>query len=160
MLTGEPFKLIELTRTAKQDAKIPSRVYAAVSPEDYPWLTEHRWALNIAGSHRLYAYTSVLDEKGKWKYMGMHRMIVMRAGILDEDEVPDHRNGYGLDNRRCNLRPASRALNGLNRYPFEVIHTEDPFPPPYAPPTGSLLPFGVAYSKRRKNGIGKGSQCH
>ena len=154
MLTGEPFKLIELRRTAGQRAKFSGPVYTAVSPEDFAALKEYRWALNISGIKRLYAFVNILDEKGKWKYMGMHRMVLKRAGIpIAEEEVVDHRNGYTLDNRRCNLRPASEALNRNNRYPFEVIHTNDPFPAPYAPATGPTLPPGAAYYFNREFGV-------
>jgi hypothetical protein len=153
VLTGEPFKLIELRRTAHQRAKIPSSVYTAVSPEDFQALKEYRWSLNISGIQRLYAYTSILV-KNKWKYVGMHRMILMRAGIpLADDEVVDHRNGYTLDNRRCNLRPASESVNRRNRHPFESLHTDEPFPPPYAPVTGPTLPPGADYYYNREFGV-------
>lgn len=109
MLTGEPFKLIELRRTVDQRMKIPGPVYAAVSPEDFGWLKEYRWSLNISGIKRLYAFTNV-----KGRYMGMARMILMRSTVLAEGEIADHRNGYTLDNRRCNLQPAS-GKRGLKR---------------------------------------------
>jgi hypothetical protein len=133
--------------------KIPCPVYAAVSLEDVKWLQEYRWSLNISGIKRLYAFTSVLDEKGRWRYMGMHRLILMRYSVLAEGEVPDHRNGYTLDNRRCNLRPASESLNARNRYPFESLHTDEPFPAPYAPPTGPLLPAGASYYYSKEYGV-------
>jgi hypothetical protein len=157
VLTGEPFKLIELRRTAGQRAKVPCKVYAAVSPEDFEWLKEYRWSLNISGIKRLYAFTNILV-RGKWKYIGMHRMIVKRTGPLADDEVADHRNGYTLDNRRCNLRPASEGLNRINRDPFEVIHSGEPFPPPYAPPTGPLLPVGGTYYFNREYGVWRMAQ--
>jgi len=153
MLTGEPFKLIELRRTAHQRMKISCSVYAAVSPEDFEWLREYRWSLNISGIKRLYAFTNVLDTKGKWRYMGMHRMIVLRSSVLTEEEVADHRNGYTLDNRRCNLKPASQSGNRKNRYPFESLHTDEPFPAPYAPATGPLLPSGAVYHYSKEYGV-------
>jgi hypothetical protein len=148
MLTGHPFKLIQL----RQNARVPWTAFTAVSPEDYGWLTEYRWSLNISGSNRLYAYTSIL-ENGKWRYIGMHRLIVQHNGTIADDEVADHRNGYTLDNRRCNLRPASEGVNRRNRYPFEPIQSDEPYPPPYAPPTGPLLPSGVAYYYNKEYGV-------
>ena len=41
----------------------------------------------------------------------MHREIVR----LEDNKVCDHINGNGLDNRKANLRPATRAQNGWNR---------------------------------------------
>jgi hypothetical protein len=35
--------------------------------------------------------------------------------ILSEAEFVDHVNGNGLDNRRANIRPATRSQNGANR---------------------------------------------
>jgi hypothetical protein len=39
----------------------------------------------------------------------MHRLL-----LSVESEI-DHANGNGLDNRRCNIRPATRSLNLANR---------------------------------------------
>jgi hypothetical protein len=43
----------------------------------------------------------------------MHRIIA----AADDDTCIDHINGDGLDNRRANLRPATRAQNAANRRP-------------------------------------------
>jgi hypothetical protein len=42
----------------------------------------------------------------------MHRFIL---GVTDPTQEVDHRNGYGMDNRRENLRLATRSQNGANR---------------------------------------------
>lgn len=42
-------------------------------------------------------------------------MIHMHRDILGIDGFVDHRNGDTLDNRRENLRPATRAQNAWNR---------------------------------------------
>tara|TARA_R100000234_G_C4975173_1_gene168114 strand:+ start:60 stop:977 length:918 start_codon:yes stop_codon:yes gene_type:complete len=46
----------------------------------------------------------------------MHRLIMSRmlGRELSQDEIIDHINGNGLDNRRCNLRLATRSQNAYN----------------------------------------------
>jgi hypothetical protein len=41
--------------------------------------------------------------------------VFMHREILDTEEEVDHKNGDGLDNRRANLRPASRSQNAQNQ---------------------------------------------
>ena len=43
--------------------------------------------------------------------MRMHRMLVN----CKDGDIIDHRNRNRVDNRRCNLRIATRQLNGMNR---------------------------------------------
>lgn len=50
------------------------------------------------------------------KHILLHRVILERVlgRVLAENEVPDHINGNGLDNRRENLRVATKAQNHQN----------------------------------------------
>lgn len=41
----------------------------------------------------------------------MHRVVA----LPDPEHLVDHRNGNGLDNRRCNLRTASNSQNQRNK---------------------------------------------
>ena len=88
------------------------RAWAIVDREDAD-LAELRWhALTSSTSDHVYAckYPGVL----------MHRIILLRilgGDVLHRSVLTDHKNGNGLDNRRANLRPATRSQNGANRGP-------------------------------------------
>jgi hypothetical protein len=76
--------------------------FALVDPDDpaEPWLVKwcatrnrYKWyAVRNAGDHRDY----------------LHRLL------MGDVERIDHRNGNGLDNRRCNLRSATNSQNMAN----------------------------------------------
>jgi hypothetical protein len=51
----------------------------------------------------------------------MHRLIAERMGISLLNEV-DHINGDRLDNRRCNLRPATGSQNTYNRQKYDALN--------------------------------------
>jgi hypothetical protein len=73
---------------------------ALIDDEDYEWLAGLRWHYANVG----YAKSSRLGY--------MHRLILC---ISDGTAVVDHVNGDKLDNRRCNLRIATRAQNVMNQ---------------------------------------------
>ena len=88
---------------ARGKAEIPlgnSDLVALVDTDDYDWLSKFSWTLN-QGRHA--------QRNGIY----MHREILGLARG-DKREV-DHKNGNGLDNRRANLRIATRSENMLNR---------------------------------------------
>lgn len=76
-----------------------------VDAEDYDFLTGYTWGPSVRkGSVKVAAMACV----GL-----MHRLIL---GLLSEDEIEvDHINRNPLDNRRCNLRLATRSQNKANR---------------------------------------------
>ena len=72
-----------------------------VDASDYEWLSEFRWYLNGP-----YACAAIGG-----KTVRMHRLIMGVEG----NALVDHKNRHGLDNRRANLRIATRSQNGGNQ---------------------------------------------
>ncbi len=98
---GYAFRRIALTRGQ----------YTIVDPEDYERLARYKWQA-MKSRHTFYASRySRRDKDGKRKCYMMHREILKPEG----NKLCDHINGNGLDNRKTNLRPATRAQNGWNR---------------------------------------------
>lgn len=75
--------------------------YAIIDSEDAPLIARHSWH---SFDHRYAA------RKGVGKQVFMHREI---ANTPEGCET-DHKNRNGFDNRRCNLRTASRSQNECN----------------------------------------------
>ena len=96
------------------------RAWAIVDREDAD-LAELGWYVHsIRNSGLMYArYRGgkpvTLSESFSARYM--HRIILWRklGGEVGPDALTDHANGDGLDNRRSNIRPATRSQNGANR---------------------------------------------
>lgn len=82
--------------------RIPvGNLFALVDDADYAWLSEYKWYPNC-NNHQIYAN---------------RRDGVMMHQLITGFDLTDHHNGDGLDNRRENLREASKALNGANQNP-------------------------------------------
>jgi AP2 domain/HNH endonuclease len=86
--------------------------YAVVDPDDYPRLSEHKWHVT-KNTHTLYAKRNPNKKKGTAPIY-MHRCVLK----VPPGMVVDHINHDGLDNRKANLRPATRAQN--NRHTKKV----------------------------------------
>jgi len=85
--------------------------YAIVDPEDYNRLSKYKWHCQ-KGSRTFYALRVVYKSKPeKNKIIWMHREILNTPDGM----FSDHINHNGLDNRKANLRLATKIQNSLNR---------------------------------------------
>ncbi len=82
--------------------------YAIVDGCDYTYLNQFKWHYNEGYAKRN------IGKRPNRRRLPMHRVILERMGYKDFIQ-PDHINGNGLDNRRCNLRPATASQNRCNR---------------------------------------------
>ena len=78
---------------------------AIVDVDDLPLVQGRRWRAEQKRAGQWYAYTQVDD-----KPVAMHRMLLAPP---DGTHI-DHIDNKGLNNRRSNLRPCSRAENMAN----------------------------------------------
>lgn len=79
---------------------------AIVDDEDFPLVSKYKWHLDSVG------YASArLPRKESGTSIRMHRLLIK----INAGEVSDHINGNRLDNRKANLRSATRSLNMINR---------------------------------------------
>lgn len=80
---------------------------ALVDEEDYDIVRVHKWLAHRDG-RTFYAERAVAREGGRQRTVRLHT-------FLTGWPLVDHRNGDGLDNRRANLRPATKSQNSANR---------------------------------------------
>lgn len=116
-LLGSDYNYLPLRVGPTLRKRFPSRMFAAVDVCDYAWLIRFHWLVTCDRGGRIYA---VADIGG---VVGMHRFILLTLNPHLRDRTAprfyaDHRNGYTLDNRRRNLRVASREENKANRWPY------------------------------------------
>lgn len=86
---------------------------ARVSPNDVALVSKYNWIAARTKGGLIYAQTTIPAAAGHRTILKMHRLIL---GAPPGSEV-DHENGDGLDNRRENIRLASRGQNCQNRRP-------------------------------------------
>jgi hypothetical protein len=107
-----------------------------VDDEDYDWLNEYSWHLRQNPKMGSAYPCASVKENGQWKEVPMHRMIL---GANDGDVV-DHVDMDKMNNRKENLRFATRGLNRANSLPNKSRNGE--------PPTSKYK--GVTRTKHKK----------
>lgn len=86
---------------------------AFISDEDVD-LAQHSWYYHVSKSG---GYAAYREGTGKRKRIWLHREVMKRIlnRSLKADEIADHINLNKLDNRRENLRKATRSQNEANK---------------------------------------------
>ena len=85
--------------------------YAKVDPADYKRLRKYEWVAQ-KGTHSFYAVRKVTGSGGKRvTLIYLHKEIIK----VPDGMVTDHINHDGMDDRRANLRPATRSQNMYHR---------------------------------------------
>lgn len=77
-------------------------LFAVIDDDDAPLIAEHAWHVSVS---RVTNYAIADDGSA------MHRLIL----AVGAGELVDHIDGDGLNNRRSNLRVATRSQNVRNR---------------------------------------------
>lgn len=86
-----------------------------VDDEDYEYLNQWKWYLQVTdGKQYIIRSVPARENNGIRTSKSMHIEIINRHFNL-EYEVIDHKDGNGLNNQKCNLRPCSQGGNVKNR---------------------------------------------
>lgn len=84
---------------------------AVIDSSDAAAVLRYKWHANHRNTGKPYA-VRIEKSGGTPETIPMHRFLL---GVTDPKLDVDHINGDGLDNRRCNLRVATRSQNGQNK---------------------------------------------
>jgi hypothetical protein len=80
---------------------------ALVDNEDAERVRQYRWRMRREDGY--------VKARGPCRHLWLHRFVM---GLPNGNPLDvDHRDGNRLDNRKHNLRPATRSQNGANRKP-------------------------------------------
>lgn len=85
-----------------------------VDAEDLELVSQYSWTVSPEGYVKSYIEKSRLDPtytgKRERRVIYLHRLVIG----AQEDQIIDHISQDKSDNRKCNLRVATKSLNGLN----------------------------------------------
>ena len=83
---------------------------AVIDASDLPLVKDFNWCTNVGASRSIYAARADCSS-GKQRIVYLHRVLMGDPDGM----VVDHIDGNGLNNRRSNLRLATRAENNRNQ---------------------------------------------
>lgn len=93
-----------------------STLTAIIDDSDFEIVSQYKKWFLYKSSYKTSSYARVHSFKnGVKKTIPMHRLIL---SVIDSSIHVDHANHNGLDNRRENIRLATRSQNGSNRRPY------------------------------------------
>ena len=84
---------------------------AVIDAADVPMVADKHWHAQLGGKYSAYAVTNGREPDGRRSLVALHRFILQPPDGM----VVDHIDGDGLNNRRSNLRVATRRQNNCNR---------------------------------------------
>jgi hypothetical protein len=84
--------------------------WTILDPKDYCRFARFKWCLS-GNKNKCYAARGQIIGPDNIKIVYLHRLIIS----VPEGFLVDHINGDSLDNRRANLRPATRSQNQCNK---------------------------------------------
>lgn len=82
--------------------------FALIDEADRALVAPYGWRPLRASNGKIYA---IAQGRSRNELVQMHRLVDGTPADLETDHI----SGDTLDNRRCNLRPATRAQNGANK---------------------------------------------
>jgi hypothetical protein len=91
--------------------KLTQNKYAIVDDEDFDLVNKYKWRFAGDGYALTNIYLGRVNGKSKCLTFTMHSLFL---DVPTKGYVIDHINRNKLDNRRKNLRVASRSLNAFN----------------------------------------------
>lgn len=92
----------------RREIKLTKGKVAIVDAEDYEYLNQWSWHLGMNGN---YAVRGRLKGESGPQTICMHRVINQTPKGMETDHI----NHDPLDNRKCNLRSATKRQNGQNK---------------------------------------------
>lgn len=109
--SGEPQEGMDGSEAVRRIPLSQGKV-AIVDAIDFPEVSKHKWCASKSDGIWYALRKTYYRQCRVRKTIKMHRQIL---GLCDPKIAVDHKNGDGLDNRRCNIRIATGSQNNANR---------------------------------------------